>query len=155
MQRLGLNPWNLSVGGVLGLLLFLAGAQVSSWIPQRPPFEASNLRYWKTEDGKQQIFEIDLTAHERCGHVLLDRVFVNVTNGQTFRRKAIQAPFNPEPVVPVLIEPGFYENLRWVYGTEPDAAGSFRLWVSPNECQSGYDKTFSLFNAPFDWRAKP
>jgi hypothetical protein len=154
MRHLGLNPWNLTVGALIGAALFVAGVQIRSWFPPIPPVEATALKYWLSADGKTQYFQADLTVREVCHHVVFDRVFVSL-QGVPFRRHAVEAPFDPQPVVPVVLKPGVYPALRWAYRTEPDVTGTFRLWVSPNECESGYNQTFSLFNAPFDWRETP
>lgn len=154
MHRLGLNAWNVGLGAAIGIMLFVAGAYVRSLFPPLPPMEATSVRYWMSDDRTTQFFQIDLTVRETCQHLVFDRVFISM-EGTPFRRQALEAPFNPEPVVPVDLKPGVYPALRWAYRTEPDVAGTFRLWVSPNGCDSGYNQTFSLFNAPFNWRGTP
>jgi hypothetical protein len=154
MQRLGLNPWNVTVGSVLGFVLFLAGAQLNAWLPRERPYERGELTYWR--DGTVQFFRLDtLTVNQYCGHVTFDRVFVDGSTNATFRVKALTAPFDPEPIVPVNLKPGRYDNLVWAYEVQKGRHGTFRLWVSPNECQDGFSETYSLFNAPFDWRDAP
>ena len=114
------------------------------------PIEAANVRSYLL--GTMQKFVVDLTVREVCGHVLFDRSFLDITRETVFRKRALRAPFDPEPVVAVQLPVGVYKDLTWEYAAEPGLHGTFRIWASPSECPSGFNQTYSLFNAAYDWR---
>ena len=136
-------------GAALVAMLWLGWA---NWPHAEPlPIEAHNIRSFLL--GTRQQFVADLTVREKCSHVLFDRSFLDVTLETVVRKRALRAPFDPEPVVPVQLEAGVYKDLTWEYEAEPGLYGTFRLWTSPSGCPSGFNQTYSLFNAPYDWRS--